>query len=54
MRIEKQIKNNSNQTKKMKKMITICLLLVDEPDEFTIILLSGKLTLEEIQGMVKS
>lgn len=27
MRIEKQIINNSNQTEKMKKMITICLLL---------------------------
>lgn len=29
-------------------------LLVDESDEFTIILLSGKLTLEELQGVIKS
>lgn len=27
-------------------------LLVDEPDEFTIILLNGRLTLEEIQGVI--
>lgn len=27
-------------------------LLVDEPDEFTIILLNGQLTLEELQGVV--